>query len=231
MSDEFESGADAPAHAARPPSEPAPEPQTEAPPAVQPSGQLNVGLTNEPPPQTHTTQQRRFQETTTYYSDLFKLQVAKLLHWNGWKKITKDSPRDRSGNLNEDWMMTEHCHYFHTIDSNGKVQDYCQPVAQHVHKMKVVRDPANPDGLPIVTCEGPPLKWVITDKYGKRERILEPDPHDKHEHNCKYIKSNELTKAKMNSQAAIMMGGVTASQTSKAVFDDAGKKLPDLAVR
>lgn len=174
---------------------------------------------------------RRYRENTSFFSDLFRLQLAKLLQWKGWTKVSQNAPKDENGNLNDDWVLTPHCHYFHTFDSNGKKQEHCQPVAQHVHKMQVVRDPENPDDILEVRCVSGPLKWVITEKFGKRQKILEEDPHDKHRHDTEYIKSNQITQAKMNSDAVKVISRATVAATSKAVFDEDGKPLGNLAVR
>ena len=174
---------------------------------------------------------RRYKENTTFFSDLFKLQVAKLLQWKGWTKISQNAPRDQKGNLNDDWVLTEHCHYFHTYDSNGKEQFYSQPVAQHVHKMLVTRDPNDHTQMLEVKCVSGPMKWKITDEFGKRQKVLVPDPHDDHTHDTLYIKSNELSKPNMNSDAAMVVSRAEVAGTSKVVFDEQGKQLGKLEVR
>lgn len=175
--------------------------------------------------------ERRFRENMSFFSDLFKLKVSKMLQWKGWTKAGKDAPLNENGHLNDDWFYTEHCHYFHTMDSSGRVQDYCQPVAQHKHKIKVTRDPDNHQDVISVECVSGPLKEVITDKYGKRQKIWVEDPHDKHRHETEYLKSNQLSRPNVNVEAAKVMSSVQASGNSKTVFDENGKSLGKLEVR
>jgi len=171
---------------------------------------------------------RRYQENTSFYSDLFKLKVSSMLQWKGWRKMTQNAPYDEHHNLNEDWFHTEHCHYFHTIDSNGKVQEYCQPVGQHVHKIEVIR---KGDEIYSVKCVSGPLKWQITTKFGKRQKILMPDPHDTHTHEMEYCKSNKIMKADVNSEAVKVIGRAESAASSTEVYDEHGKPLGKLQVK
>jgi len=175
---------------------------------------------------------RLYREEASFYSDLFKLGVAKMLRWTGWTKVSQNAPRDEKGNINTpDWVEVEHCHFFHTIDSNGKMQDYCQPVGQHVHKIEVVRDPRNPEDILEVKCVSGPLRWEITDKYGKRQKMLMPVPHDDHTHEMMYVKSNKINRPSMNSEAVKVIGRVQAQQDSRDVYDEDGKPLGKLSLR
>ena len=190
-----------------------------------------------PPPTTQTQApapkpiQRRYKENMTFFSDLFKLKVAKMLQFKGWTKISQDAPRDEKGDLNDDWFYTEHCHYFHTRDSNGKEQTYSQPVGQHVHKMEIVRNPNDPDEIFEVKCVSGPLKWEISTKYGKRKKVLVPDPNDDHRHDTVYLKSNQLSRPDINVEAAKVMDRVKAPENKQVYDPETGQKLPNLAVR
>ena len=175
--------------------------------------------------------QRRYKENMSFFSDLFKLNVASMLQWKGYQEITKDAPLDENGNLNEDWFHTEHCHWFHTFDSNGKEQFYTPMIGQHCHKIEIKRDPSNPEDILSFKVVGPPLKWIITKKYGKRQKILSPDPHDTHTHEMEYKKTNKLSRPDINSEAVKVIGNVQSHSTSKAVYDEHGKPLGNLEVR
>jgi len=191
--------------------------------------------TNEPTesdaPESKSAIVRRFRENTAFFSDLFKLKVAKMLLWKGFKKDSLEAAFDEDGNLNEDWFHVEHCHFFHTVDSNGKVQDYSVPVGQHFHKMKVIRDPNKPSEIISVECASGPLKWSIVKKYGKRQRGVVPfSQFDEHKHETIYLKSDKLHRPDMNPDAVKVIGAHDA-KGSKDVYDENGKSLGRLEVR
>lgn len=60
--------------------------------------------------------------------DLFKLEVA-----NG---------RTNHGISERDaiWLNTEHCHYYRTYDSDGRLQTECTAVMGHKHDIEILRD-------------------------------------------------------------------------------------------
>jgi len=174
---------------------------------------------------------RKFQENTTYFSDLFKLDLSKCLKWMGYKKDDLTAPFHEDGTVNSPaWQLVEHVHFFRTVDSKGKPQTHSAPVANHYHEMKVVRDPKNKEQILSVECVSGPLKWGVVKKFGKKRRELIPvNSHDKHTHEIVYLKSKELTKPKMNPEALKVIGAQAARSTTQ-VYDEKGRPLGKLAV-
>lgn len=174
---------------------------------------------------------RKFQENTTYFSDLFKLDLSKCLKWMGYKKDDLTAPFHEDGTVNSPaWQLVEHVHFFRTVDSKGKPQTHSAPVANHYHKMEVVRDPNDKEKILSVECVSGPMKWGVVKRYGKKKRELIPvNEHDKHTHDIVYLKSKELTKPKMNPEALKVIGA-QASRNTTQVYDDQGRPLGNLAV-
>lgn len=192
------------------------------------------GLTAKEPtepnqPETQTTLKRRFRENTVFFSDLFKLKVSKMLLWKGWHKDSLESAYDEDGNLQPDWFQVEHCHFFHTVDSNGREQQYSVPVGQHFHKMKINRDPHGE--IISVECVSGPLTRKVVKKFGKRQHgVVKACQFDEHTHETVYLKSDKLNRPDMNTEAVKVIGAHDA-KTSKDVYDENGKSLGKLEVR
>lgn len=108
--------------------------------------------------------------------DLFKLESAEML-----KNISSLPPPT--------FEPTAHCHFFHTVDSDGRKQELCAAVGGHFHKMEVI----NTGGVPIVKC-GPPIKWgTYKDRYGNQTRALVRFlDDDNHTHEVRYLKSEKI---------------------------------------
>lgn len=175
--------------------------------------------------------QRIFKESTEFFSDLFKLTVNKMLQYRGYTEEGKKWPYNEDGSLNTpDWVDIEHCHFFHTVDSKGANQEYCTPVANHFHKMKVTRDPKNPNDIISVECVSGPLKMKDVKRLGKMTKMAVPvNDHDTHTHGVQYLKSDKLSQPKVNSEALKLIGQ-QQQILSKKVYDENGKKLDDLGV-
>jgi hypothetical protein len=109
----------------------------------------------------------------------FKLLVARML-------------KDLSPFKNDPNVITiEHCHIFHTYDSNGTELKTCNSVGGHYHDidLKVI------DGEWKATCSTP--------RSNKTSKELLPD--DRHTHELVYLKSEELQIRKMNADAIRMI--------------------------
>lgn len=111
------------------------------------------------------------------HHDLFKLLPADFQKNFGLPK----APR---------WVPTPHCHYFHTRDSSGKLQEYTCAVGGHVHKIDVTIE----NGLLVAKC-GPPVIRV------KGDRVVD-FPNDDHTHEVEYLWSEEIEARKMNKAAS-----------------------------
>lgn len=96
-------------------------------------------------------------------SDTLKLEIA-----NYARNVSFDEKKPLL-------IATEHCHFFHTFDSNGRAQVECNSVGGHKHKVVVEMD----DQGNIVGKCGPAI-WS------------KPTSHDNHTHEVKYIKSDRF---------------------------------------
>lgn len=169
---------------------------------------------------------RVFKESLEFFSDLFKLEAEKALKYLGWTEDGKNHPYDENGQTINDWIAVEHCHFFHTVDSKGRVNDYCAPTNGHFHKMEVKRD-SNGDILE-AKCVSGPLKMKTFKKFGKM--VKEPAPvneHDKHVHKTFYVRSSKLKQPAMNPEAHKLMA-LQKDATSTKVKSEDGQKLEDL---
>lgn len=109
--------------------------------------------------------------------DLFKLEVSTMR-----KNIS----------INEtDPLYTgvEHCHFFHSYDSNGRKQDSCAPIAGHTHEVEMF---VNADG-DIDAKVGP----AVVKKGGK----YVPFANDNHTHDATYLRSEKIKIRTVNNEA------------------------------
>jgi hypothetical protein len=151
-------------------------------------------------------QSRIYKGTQQIDHDLFKLKVALM---------TKNvSFTDRP-----ELVEFEHCHIFHTYDSNGKKQDTCSAVGGHFHPI-VVRQ--GKDGVPVIEV-GPPRKWVLKRIRGRNQRVMAPidlgdtdkngNPlFDEHTHEVDYLGSERITLRQSNVEFAKMEASIKARQ-------------------
>lgn len=122
--------------------------------------------------------------------DLFKLEVANLK-----KNISIDDERPI-------YVGVEHCHFYHTYDSNGKIQETCNPIAGHSHKITMKE---NADGELEITC-GPP----IVKSGGKYQQMK----NDNHTHDIRYLRSERMKVRRINEQATMFIDNFNTSLQS-----------------
>jgi hypothetical protein len=124
---------------------------------------------------------------------LFKAEVADTLKNTSW---TRGNPKI---------VKIEHCHFFHTIDSNLREQKYTTPVNNHYHKVSWFIDS---DGELRAEC-GPPIRKVTkTRRDGSTRTVEEPitfeNDHteengledtiiDDHRHDMTYIGTDRIS--------------------------------------
>ena len=127
--------------------------------------------------------------------DLYKLLAAPMIKNQSWWT-------DR-----ENLVGLEHCHMFHTIDSNGKEQFYSSQVGGHQHKITFERDD---DGMiiPESVKIGPPVRRT---KSGDIQLVVSRDKrgnvskYDTHTHEMEYILSERIKVRQRNEEAAKRM--------------------------
>ena len=112
-------------------------------------------------------------------SDLFKLQVASFR-----KKISIDGEKPAR------YENAEHCHYFHTYDSNGRPMNKASSVGGHTHT--IVWEEVGDEFF--ARCSTPEPTNAF--KKGKFQ-----DGNDLHTHTVKYIRSSRVKASVMSGDA------------------------------
>jgi hypothetical protein len=137
------------------------------------------------------TTKRRLKGQTKLYSDLFKLTVAKMKVNISWSDVPE-------------YHEVEHCHFFHTVDSSGRVQTTSTKIGSHYHRIEV-KPSENPNDPPIVTCVSGPLKKVAERRLGQSVLKEVPlSPVDDHHHDVVYISSDEVILRRMTPEVINM---------------------------
>lgn len=144
---------------------------------------------DEPFSEAPATPARRMKGATEVFHDLFKLQPA------SFKKIlgVADARLLRTNPNGVRMADVEHCHFFHSVDSNGRPQKYSSSIGSHCHEIKIE---LNDDGSFVAEC-GPPLR-----KFGN-SRVEMGESYDKHTHEIVYVESEQF-KARVANQDAVI---------------------------
>lgn len=151
-------------------------------------------------PQAEIPTARQFQTQKTFMHDLYKLEVSTFLQNQA---IDGHEP---------DYVKTEHVHYFHTIDSNGKTQTKTNAVGGHFHQIEVIEQ--GPNLPPIVKCASGPMKEVKVKIMGKYQTKFVPaNDVDNHTHDVSYVKSNVIVERVRNVEAAKVEAAMQAKST------------------
>lgn len=158
----------------------------------------------------------------TIVHHLFRAGLADFFKNQSWKKLQPNLTK------------VPHIHFFHTVTSNGKPQQYTTAVGGHFHEVEWNIDPVT--GEPVAKC-GPPLKKVAVPgidglttheireikwhdgvgSMGQRGK----DIIDTHRHEMIYEGSDEFTTEQIRqtqaaNRAGVMDGMEAARQTLKA---------------
>ena len=137
--------------------------------------------------------QRRYSENMQVDSDLYKLEVAKMLKNIGWENAYPDPDTDL--------VAAEHTHFYHTVDSDGKEQIHSAPIGGHFHLMELVKSEVEWEP-PLVKCVSGPLRWGHKKVSGRLKKVTVPvNTWDNHSHDVTYIRSNKVAKRKINTEA------------------------------
>jgi hypothetical protein len=147
-------------------------------------------------------QVRIYKSTQEIDHDLFKLEPAMMRKNVSFTEIPQVE-------------RFEHCHIFHTVDSNGKKQVGSTAVGGHHHPVKVV---VNADGVPTLEV-GEPRRWVKRKVRGVMVRVEEPiylnaeqDERDSHTHEVTYLGSEKIMLRKPNVEFAKLDGELKAKR-------------------
>jgi len=140
-------------------------------------------------------QKRVFKGTQEIHHDLFKLKVATMLKRKpeSWGLGTDELDK-------QDMLDVEHVHFFHSVDSDGKVQTNCSTIGGHFHIMEVAQ---GADGVPVVKCGSGPMHFARKKVRGKMKRVMIPvNEVDDHTHDVQYIESMTVKRRKLSAEAA-----------------------------
>lgn len=152
-----------------------------------------------------------FKNNKEHIHHLFKAEVAKCKKNMAWQKSVVQIEE------------VEHCHFFHTINSQGIEQTYTSPIAGHFHKITWKAD--HNTGELIAEC-GPALhKRMIKKPNGEQKsRIEEIKFHDgmsddgadyvkdSHTHEMTYKGSEIITKKSVQAMQQSNLSAVTQLQ-------------------
>lgn len=138
---------------------------------------------------------RVYKGTQEVDHDLFKLKVAVMR-----KNVSfTDIP---------DYVPIEHCHTFHTVDSNGKKQTTSNPVGGHHHEIEVINVK---DGVPTLRVS-PPMKFVRERVAGRTRKIAVEVEGDSHTHEVEYLGSERIRLRATNAEFAKLDAAIRARQ-------------------
>jgi hypothetical protein len=136
-------------------------------------------------------QQRVLATERQIFSDCFKFELSKMKRNVSWTE-------------EPEYVDVEHCHFFHTVDSDGKVQTYTTATGGHFHEVEMI--PAeNPGELPTILCKSGPLKWAQKKVAGKYKKVLVPaDKYgtDNHKHEVNWVHSSKCKVRTISEDAA-----------------------------
>lgn len=139
-------------------------------------------------------QPRFFQKTEEIHCDTYKLEVAKMIKNMAFNKGAYDLEK------------IEHVHFFHTCNSDGKKETYCQNVGGHTHKITYKEIEG---GVPEIISVGPPIQILKKLVRGKKQMVEVPvdeNLDDKHTHEVTYRGSSKVQKRQPDPRAAQMQG-------------------------
>lgn len=135
------------------------------------------------------------------HSDCFKLEVAACSVDKSWTKIPE-------------LYEQEHCHWFHTFDSDGKKQFKTNSVSGHFHLIEF-EEGHEGDAAKIISVSGPMCE-VLREVDGRMKKVIEPVKaklKDDHTHKITYIKSSVVEQRSVN-MISINAAAEEANKTS-----------------
>ena len=135
--------------------------------------------------------------------DLYKLLVAQML---------KNTAQD---NQPPNYAPAEHCHFFHTVTSDGKTQNTSSTIGGHFHVMEIVTPEqtvttTDENGNQITEtiaavykCSPPMAYYAKKNKYGQAVKTLMlANEDDMHTHEVQYWSSEKIQLRQKNFEAA-----------------------------
>lgn len=143
----------------------------------------------------------KFRQDLELISHSYKLLVTPMQKNQSWTEVPN-------------WQTVEHVHWFHTLNSHGKPNDKCNPIAGHFHEIKVELLPG--EKVPTVTV-GPAMIMVTKKVQGILRQVPElynePNPHT---HEARYIDSHKFKIKQINHNAQRSIDQLTAAGRSIA---------------
>lgn len=100
------------------------------------------------------------------------------------------------------YINAEHCHFFHTITSDGKEQNTSSTIGGHFHVMEILT-PATENTAAVYKSSPPMAYYAKKNKYGIAVKTLMLfNDDDMHTHDVQYIKSEKIQLRQKNFEAA-----------------------------
>lgn len=132
-------------------------------------------------------------------TDLFKLSVAEFFKYDSYQEEI-EHPETHPQNF----LRTEHVHYFRTYDKGGRKQTMSVPVGGHFHLVEWDEDPQG--GEPhIKSVSGPMVMGTIKNRGRITRGPVPKNDYDFHTHGVEYVKSSAIQFTPTNVEAQIVI--------------------------
>lgn len=157
---------------------------------------IDAEATNAASPSVKQFQQRNMTGKKEIFTDLFKLQVEKVIKYEGW-----DEANEHPNTHPNKFSTWEHTHPFRTFDKKGDKMNHCTPIGGHFHMVEWEDNGA--EGIPTIKSVSGPM--VMQKKRVRGELKTLPVPandYDDHVHDVEYIRSCKMEFSTTNVEAA-----------------------------
>jgi hypothetical protein len=130
------------------------------------------------------------------FTDLFKLQTATVIKYEGWNE--KEEHPDTHPAKFSHW---EHTHPFRTFDKKGEKNFVSTPIGGHFHVVEWEENP-NKDEPPIVKSVSGPMVMGKQRIRGKITNVPVPaNEFDEHTHEIEYLRTDTISISTTNTEA------------------------------
>lgn len=150
--------------------------------------------------------QMKMRHAIEIYHHLFKLKVADMQIQNLVPKVPDPEPRDL--------IATEHCHFYHNVDSDGRDQVYSTPTGGHFHKVDLV---VNDKGeICAAKCSSGPMQFIRKKKGRRSVKVcVSINAYDHHTHEIEYRGSDKIKTRRVSDEVANAVGNMVAAEAQQ----------------
>ena len=135
------------------------------------------------------------------FTDLFKLQVATVIKYEGYAAEGEEHPDTHPSKFSK-W---EHTHPFRTYDKKGQKVKTSTPIGGHFHVVEWEENP-NPNGTPIIKSVSGPMVMGKEKIKGRTVNVPVPiNEYDDHTHDVEYVRSSKVSFTPVNDAAQMFI--------------------------